>query len=113
MTSTPTMSSIPLDEALDEIEIYRPPALERGTRVRAKRLVRNDGTFPGRDRGDILIEAGEEGYVATVGTFLQRYYIFGVDFFRLGIVVGMRAHELETVAETDAPAPKNKAQITI
>ena len=92
-------TSVPLADALDEIEIYRPPAFERGTRVRARRMVRNDGTFPGRNRGDILIEAGEEGYVATIGTFLQRYYIFGVDFFRLGIVVGMRGHELEVVAE--------------
>ena len=97
-------TAVPLAEALDEIEIYRPPALAQGTRVRAKRLVRNDGTFPGRDRGEILIEAGEEGYVATIGTFLQRYYIFGIDFYRLGIVVGMRAHELETVPDPGAPA---------
>ena len=86
-----------LAEVLDEIEIYRPPTLERGTKVRAKRLVRNDGTFPGRGRGEILIEAGEEGYVATIGTFLQRYYIYGIDFIRLGVVVGMRTHELEVV----------------
>ena len=95
-------TSVPLAEALDEIEIYRPPVLAQGTKVRAKRLVRNDGTFPGRNRGDVLIEAGEEGYVATIGTFLQRYYIFGVDFFRLGIVVGMRAHELELVPDPGA-----------
>ncbi|MEI6559826.1 MAG: nitrogen fixation protein NifZ [Rhodospirillaceae bacterium] len=100
-------TTVPLAQALDEIEIYRPPALSQGTRVRVLRQVRNDGTFPGRARGEILIEPGEEGYVASIGTFLQRYYIFGVDFFRLGIVVGMRAHELEVVAGSP-PGERNR-----
>jgi nitrogen fixation protein NifZ len=90
---------VPLAEALDAIEIYRPPVLAQGTKVRTRAAVRNDGTFPGRRMGEILVEKGEVGYVANIGTFLQRYYIYGVDFFRIGCVVGMRAHELELVDE--------------
>lgn len=99
--------TVPLEHALDAIEIYRPPLLELGTKVRAKQAVRNDGTMPGRRMGEILLEKGEVGYVNSIGTFLQRYYIYGVDFFRLGMVVGMRAHELEVVE--DVPATGGKA----
>jgi len=95
--------TVPLAEALDAIEIYRPPVLELGTKVRARQAVRNDGTVPGRRMGEVLVETGEVGYVNSVGTFLQRYYIYGVDFFRLGTVVGMRAHELDVVEEVPAP----------
>ncbi len=90
-----------LSDALEAIEVYRPPVWTQGTKVRAKVTVRNDGTFPGRRMGEILLERGEVGYVNSIGTFLQRYYIYGVDFFQLGCVVGMRAHELETVNESD------------
>ena len=89
----------PLADALEAIEIYRPPELALGTKVRARVAVRNDGTFPGRRMGEVLLERGEIGYVNRVGTFLQRYYIYSVDFFRLGCVVGMRAHELEVVSD--------------
>jgi nitrogen fixation protein NifZ len=65
--------------------------------VRANRNVRNDGTFAGRDVGDILVCKGDEGYVRDVGTYLQRYYIYAVEFIARGAVVGMRARELDTV----------------
>ncbi len=91
--------TVPLADALDGIEIYRPPVLALGTKVRAKVAVRNDGTYPGRRMGEVLLERGEIGYVNRIGTFLQRYYIYSVDFFRLGCVVGMRVHELEVVAD--------------
>ncbi len=91
--------TIPLADALEAIEIYRPPVLAPGTKVRAKVAIRNDGTYPGRRMGEVLLEQGEIGYVSRIGTFLQRYYIYGVDFFRLGCVVGMRAHELEVIAD--------------
>ncbi|SDG88944.1 nitrogen fixation protein NifZ [Roseospirillum parvum] len=82
---------------MDDIEIYQPPAFEYGTRVRALTQIRNDGTFPGADRGQVLVEAGEEGYVRSLGTFLQTAYVYGVDFIDSGRVVGMRAHELAAV----------------
>ncbi len=94
--------TISLSDALEAIEVYRPAVFEQGTKVRATVTVRNDGTVPGRRMGEILLTRGEIGYVANIGTFLQRYYIYGVDFFRLGTVVGMRAHELEVVHEGDA-----------
>jgi probable nitrogen fixation protein FixT len=61
---------------------------------------RNDGSYPGSRLGDFLIEAGEIGYVASIGEFLQRYYIYGVDFFSRGRIVGMREHEIEEFEET-------------
>lgn len=77
------------------IEINEPPAFALNTRVRALTAVRNDGTYPGVPRGGALIEAGDVGYVHSIGEFLQRYYIYSVDFVERGRIVGMRAHELE------------------
>lgn len=82
------------------VELIDPPAFELGHKVRALRDVRNDGTYPGRPVGDFLIREGDVGYVASVGTYLQLYYIYGVDFFDRRIVVGMRAKELELVDAT-------------
>ena len=78
----------------ETVEIYDAPVFERGDRVRATRNVRNDGTFPGAAMGEVLIEAGEMGYVHSVGTYLNRYYIYGVEFLARRRVVGMRANEL-------------------
>ena len=38
---------------------------------------------------------GEEGFVASIGTFLQQFYIYGVEFFVSGNRVGMKRRELE------------------
>lgn len=79
---------------MDGVEIYGAPAFERGDRVLAARTVRNDGTFPGAPTGAVLVTEGELGYVHSVGTYLNRFYIYGVEFVGLGRVVGMRAHEI-------------------
>lgn len=79
-----------------EIEIYSPPAFERSQKVRSLTAVRSDGSFPGVARGEIIIEAGDLGYVQSVGEFLNRYYIYAVDFFERGRIVGMRRQELES-----------------
>lgn len=76
------------------IEVYGPPAFRAGQAVRCRLSVNNDGTFAGCRRGELLVGKGERGYVRDVGTFLQRYYIYAVDFIDRGIVVGMRAAEL-------------------
>lgn len=82
----------------DEIvELDGPPAFRAGDKVKSLRLIRNDGSFPGRRVGDLLIEEGETGFVRGVGTFLQRYFIYEVDFLERGLVVGMRAKELERI----------------
>lgn len=78
------------------VELNAPPAFEYGEKVRARRMVRNDGTYAGREIGDVLVTKGEEGYVATIGTFLQQFYIYGVDFVASGTRVGMKRKELET-----------------
>jgi nitrogen fixation protein NifZ len=79
------------------IELDGPPQFEYGQKVRSKSMVRNDGTFPGKDIGDVLVKKGEEGYVISIGTFLQQYYIYGVEFLESGFRVGMRRKELESI----------------
>jgi nitrogen fixation protein NifZ len=89
------MSRISRDS--DVVELDQPPAFEFGAKVRARRTVRNDGTFCGKDIGAILCEKGEEGYVVNIGTFLQQFYIYGVEFIATGHRVGMKRKEIEPV----------------
>lgn len=86
----------------DEVnELDSPPCFDFGEKVRALKLVRNDGTFPGKDIGEVLVKKGEVGYVASIGTFLQRFYIYGVEFPERGYRVGMKASELESLDRPD------------
>jgi nitrogen fixation protein NifZ len=77
--------------------------------VKAKRVIRNDGTYAGKEIGEILAKKGEEGYVVSIGTFLQQFYIYGVEFLESGNCVGMKRKELEPVKphdeEDDLPLP--------
>jgi nitrogen fixation protein NifZ len=79
----------------DVVELNAPPFFNYGDKVRAKRAVRNDGTYAGREIGDILVNKGEEGYVVSIGTFLQQFYIYGVEFLASGNRVGMKRKELD------------------
>ena len=81
----------------DVVELDGEPEFGYGTKVRSKKTVRNDGTFRGKEIGEILVKKGDEGYVASIGTFLQQFYIYGVDFPQHGYLVGMKRKELETV----------------
>jgi nitrogen fixation protein NifZ len=81
----------------DVVELNAPPFYNYGDKVRARRAVRNDGTYAGREIGDILVNKGEEGFVVSIGTFLQQFYIYGVEFFVSGNRVGMKRRELEPV----------------
>ena len=85
----------------DIVELVNPPKFDYGQKVFSKKYVRNDGTFPGREVGDILVSKGDVGYVTSIGTFLQQFYIYGVDFYQLGYRVGMRGKELEEFVEED------------
>lgn len=78
----------------DIVELASAPVFTPGDKVQAKTLIRNDGGYMGKRIGDLLIEAGDIGYVRGIGTFLQRFYIYEVDFLEKRIVVGMRAKEL-------------------
>jgi nitrogen fixation protein NifZ len=81
----------------DNVELNGPPYFDYGDKVRSRRVIRNDGTFPNKDVGDILVTKGEEGYVVSIGTFLQQFYIYGVEFVSTGYKVGMKRRELELV----------------
>jgi nitrogen fixation protein NifZ len=70
-----------------------------GVAVRLTRNVRNDGTFPGLDVGNLLIKRGSIGYVMNVGTFLQDQIIYTVNFLDQGRVVGCRDEELISADE--------------
>lgn len=85
----------------DIVELVNPPKFDYGEKVFSKKYVRNDGTFPGKEVGDILVSKGDVGYVTSIGTFLQQFYIYGVDFYELGYRVGMRGKELEVFVEKD------------
>lgn len=76
-------------------ELHGPPSFLPGARVRALRSVRNDGTHPVGVIGDVLIEEGAVGYVKSVGSYLNRFYVFAIDFIDSGLLVGMRTNELE------------------
>ena len=73
----------------DIVELDGPPEFEYGQKVRARLNIRNDGTFPGKEIGEVLVKKGDEGYVVSIGTFLQQFYIYGVDFVAQGRIVGM------------------------
>ena len=102
------MSNIVRDS--DVVEISAPPYFSYGEKVKAKRLIRNDGTYAGKEIGDILAKKGEEGYVVSIGTFLQQFYIYGVEFLDSGNRVGMKRKELDPVLSRDdmedIPLPK-------
>jgi nitrogen fixation protein NifZ len=89
------MSNIVRDSEV--VELNGPPAFRYGERVRARRLVRNDGTYAGKEIGDLLVRKGEEGVVVSIGTFLQQFYIYGVEFIESGHRVGMKRRELDPV----------------
>jgi nitrogen fixation protein NifZ len=50
------------------------------------------------------------GYVVSIGTFLQQFYIYGVEFPDSGNRVGMKRKELEPAKprteEEDLPLPE-------
>ena len=81
----------------DLIEVAFPPRFSYGERVVSRTMVRNDGTFNGKDIGDVLVSKGDVGYVVSIGTFLQQFYIYAVEFTEHGYRVGMRAKELMTL----------------
>ena len=81
----------------DVVEIAYPPRFAMGERVISRSVVRNDGTYTGKDIGEVLVHKGDVGYVRSIGTFLQQFYIYAVEFTDSGHQVGMRAKELCTL----------------
>ena len=89
------MADIARDD--DVIELAFPPRFGMGERVVSRSVVRNDGTYNGKDIGEVLVQRGEVGFVRSIGTFLQQFYIYAVEFVDSGHRVGMRAKELCTL----------------
>lgn len=81
----------------DVLEVAFPPRFSYGERVVARSVIRNDGTYNGKDIGEVLVHKGDIGYVTNINTFLQQFYIYAVDFVESGHRVGMRAKELCTL----------------
>lgn len=81
----------------DTVEIALPPRFQMGERVISRCVVRNDGTYGGKDIGALLVNRGDVGFVRSIGTFLQQFYIYAVEFPETGHQVGMRAKELCTL----------------
>ncbi|TCN26994.1 nitrogen fixation protein NifZ [Sinorhizobium americanum] len=93
-----------------EVEIRKPPLFMPGERVRATRHVKNDGTYPGKTIGENLVRKGDEGYVRDIGTFLQQFYIYAVEWIDRGTVVGMRARELTSTEKAATFVSKGTAR---
>jgi len=96
------MSNIVRDSEV--VELDAPPYFTFGDKVLAKRTIRNDGTYAGKEIGEVLCRKGDTGYVVHIGTFLQQFYIYGVEFMETGHRVGMKRKELELAVprvETD------------
>jgi nitrogen fixation protein NifZ len=102
------MSNIVRDSEV--VEISQAPYFSFGEKVKTKKTIRNDGTYAGKEIGEILAKKGEIGYVVSIGTFLQQFYIYGVEFMESGNRVGMKRKELEPVIprddEADLPLPQ-------
>ncbi|MCG5061621.1 MAG: nitrogen fixation protein NifZ [Limnoraphis sp. WC205] len=81
---------------VDDVEINDSPIYELEQKVRVRKLIRNDGTFPGKELGETLAKKGEEGYIVSIGTYLQAYYIYAVHFLDRNVIVGCRGKELES-----------------
>lgn len=89
------MADIARDD--DSVELAHPPRFAMGERVASRSVIRNDGTYCGHDIGDVLVHKGDVGYVRSIGSFLQQFYIYAVEFTDSGHQVGMRAKELCTL----------------
>lgn len=70
------------------------PRWDLGEAVRVTRNVRDDGTYPGAARGQLLIRRGSTGHVVDHGSFLVDQIIYSVHFLESGRIVGCREEEL-------------------
>lgn len=70
------------------------PRWEQGETVRVMRNVRDDGTFPGANRGELLVRRGSIGTVVDIGSFLMDQVIYSVHFLDTNRIVGCREEEL-------------------
>ena len=84
-----------------DMDLYDAPVFDMGEKVRVRKLIRNDGTFPGKEVGDTLAKKGSVGYIVGIGSYLQSSYIYSVHFMDTGYVVGCLKKELESLDYID------------
>jgi nitrogen fixation protein NifZ len=95
----------------DSNELNDPPRFNFGEKVKSKKVVRNDGTFTGAEIGEVLVNKGDTGYIKSINTFLQQFYIYAVDFPDRGYAVGMKGREIESLDNPPPPkAPRDTEQ---
>jgi len=94
-----------------EVELVKPPLFHPGAKVVSTKYIKNDGTYPRREIGDRLVGKGDVGYVRDVGTFLQQFYVYAVEFIDRGVVVGMRGKELRAFDDWVALQARKKAAL--
>lgn len=75
-----------------------------GDEVRVIRNVRNDGTYPNMEVGELLVRRGSTGHVLDIGSFLQDQVIYTVHFLEQGRKVGCREEELIGLDEPWTPS---------
>lgn len=62
-------------------------------KVRATAQVKNDGTYPHKEIGEVIVHEGDLGFVRESWHFLGQIY-YTVEFTARGVVVIMREREL-------------------
>ncbi|GAA5172055.1 nitrogen fixation protein NifZ [Viridibacterium curvum] len=100
----------------DTVELTAPPIFNYGERVVTRYTIRNDGTYCGKDIGEVLARKGDVGFIQSINTFLQQYYIYAVEFIETGNRVGMRGRELVSLDNLpehviEALGPEKMAQL--
>lgn len=66
---------------------------DRGTKVRALTKVKNDGTYPHKSVGSLLVRKGDVGTVHEKWRFVGQTY-YTVEFTERAVVVVMRGNEM-------------------
>lgn len=84
------------------------PGFDYGDQVRVLRNVRNDGTYPGMEVGELLVRRGSVGFIRDIGTFLQDQIIYSVHFLDQDRLVGCREAELRPA---DAPWTPSRFEV--
>jgi nitrogen fixation protein NifZ len=86
------------------VEINATPLFSPGEKVRSIKHIKNDGTYPGKEIGENLVRKGDVGYVRDIGTYLQQFYIYAIEFADRAVIVGMRGKELASIDNPRAKA---------
>jgi nitrogen fixation protein NifZ len=71
-----------------------------GERVFALRAVKNDGVYPHKDIGEVLVREGDAGVIRERWSFLGEIY-YTVEFVAAAVVVIMRGREMVSAVGKD------------